>query len=307
MFFFFQFLLLALGNGEEIGPVDSNATSSANALYFLGGAFEKGLRDLADKPNDWSTTHVNSGYWLHPMGFSAAKDHGFANKLLSRFGVKQYVYEADLMAWTDGSNPVQTNSPWCWGEWLEQIDPAYKQSFFAPWVAGDRIANQLQDTTNRYIDISNRMKSKGYQNTYFFYAPPSPEAIGVADALLNGRVNGVPYVQYAIQRAGLKGIAIDYPANLYLADAFPSSFPPGSAEKCRQLAKQAFQIAQTLKIPFVWVFNGADENVYQAKEAIRKNGISPTKFAIDNFANRDAAGTPESVRSSLSGQVKQLM
>jgi len=299
---FVVFLCILRHNAQEL-----NSTTSGGALYFLGGAFEKGLRDLAEKPNEWSSVQVNAGYWLHPMGFDAARQKGFAKQLLSRFGVKRYVYEADLMAWTDGTNPTQTNSPWCWGQWLEQIDSSYQQAFFAPWVAGDLIANKLQDVTNRYIDVSNKMKSKGYSNTYFFYAPPSPEAISVVDFLLNGRVDGVPYVQYAIQRAGLKGIAIDYPAGLYLAQAFPSSFPPGSADKCRQLAKQAYQIAKSLNLPFIWVFNGADDNVHEAKQAIMRDGIAPTKFVVDNFAKRDAPGTPESSRSSLSGQVKQLM
>ena len=171
---------------------------------YLGGAFDKGLRDLSSFPNDWATTRQKSGYWLHTMGFAAAQSGGYSKTLLSRFAVKSYVYEADLMAWTDGSNPTQTNSPWCWGQWLEEADPSFKQAFFAPWVAGDRIANLLQDVTNRYIDITNRMKSHNYVNTYFFYSPPSPESISVADSLLNGRVNGMPYIEYVITRVGLQ-------------------------------------------------------------------------------------------------------
>jgi hypothetical protein len=273
----------------------------------LGGAFEKGLLDMANQPSQWSSVRKVSGYWLHPMGFSAARDHGFAQKLLGLYAIKRYVYEADLLAWTDGSNPTQTNSPWCWGKWLEDIDPSYQQAFFAPWVAGDRIANLLQDTTNRYIDLNTRMSSHGYKNTFFFYSPPSPESIGVANNLLNGRVNGIPYIQYAIERAGLKGIALDYPAGLYLANEFPSNFPVGSANKCRQLAAQAWSIAQALNIPLVWVFNGADAQVREAKRAIEANGIRPRQYVVDNFADPNRAGTPESSASSMSGQVKQLM
>ena len=114
------------------------------------------------------------------MGFAAAKSGGYIKDLLSKFHVKSYVYEADLMAWTDGTNPTQTNSPWCWGDNLQQIDPSFKQAFFAPWVNAEKIANELQDITNRYIDISNRMKSHGLDDTYFFYAPPSPEGINNA-------------------------------------------------------------------------------------------------------------------------------
>jgi hypothetical protein len=310
MMFLILFLsLVLLCKCEDlISSTEGNKTLNSTRItsYYLGGAYGYGLSQLAKNPKDW-TGAQHSGYWLHPMGFAAARDGNFANTLLSRYQVKQYVYEADLMAWTDGTNPVQTNSPWCWGQWLEQIDSSYKQSFFAPWVAGDRIANSLQDVTNRYIDLNNRMSSKGYTNTFFFYAPPSPESIQVADNLLHGRVNGKPYIQYAIERAGLKGIAIDYPAGLYLADAFPSNFPPGSASKCRQLALQAWQIAQALNIPLVWVFNGADSNTREAMDKIHANGIHPKSFAIDNFASSTKSGTPEWDKSSMSGQLRQLM
>jgi hypothetical protein len=301
-----QFSMVEEGEDVIRQPrVDVNTT--ANSKYYLGGAFTYGLKGLSSNPSAWSTSAHVSGYWLHPMGFDAARQQGYAKTLLSRYGVKSYVYEADLLGWSDGTNPVQTNSPWCWGQWLEQIDPTYKQAFMAPWVAGDRIANVLQDTTNRYIDITNRMRSQGYQNVYFFYAPPSPEAISVADGLLNGRVNNVPYIQYAVQRAGLKGIAIDYPAGLYLAKEFPSSFPVGSADKCRKLAKQAWNIAQTLGIPLIWVFNGADANTRQAMDAIHAAGIYPQTFAVDDFADPNRAGVPEYDPATLSGQLRQLL
>ncbi len=105
----------------------------------------------------------------------------------------------------------------------------------------------------------------------------------------------------------MKGIALDYPAGLYLANAFPSNFPAGSAEKCRQLALQAYQIAQKLNIPLVWVFNGNDGNTRQAMDSIHAHGIYPSSWAIDNFADSNRAGTPESNGSTLSGQARQLM
>lgn len=292
--------------------VSESAASNGNGthmpqIHFIGGAFQKGLQDLANSPQAWLTTAANSGYWLHPMGFAAAKANQFAGPLLSHYKHKYYVYEMDLMGWTDGTNPVQTKTPWVWGEQLQQIDPSYHQAFYAAMVGGDHIAAQLQDVTNRYLGLQAKMTSRGYKDSYFFYSPPSPEVLNNMNAILNGKVGDKSLIEYVVHRVGMQGIALDFPAGLFLASKFPASFPPDSAANSKLLAKQAYEIAKKYNIPLVWVFNGADSDTLQAKQAIEAFGIHPTRWAVDNFADKERAGTPESDKSTLAGQLRQLL
>lgn len=266
--------------------------------YYLGGAFTAGLQELALYPNNWSVTQTHSGYWLHPMGFDAARKGGYINILLSRYKIKSYVYEADLIAWTNGVNHLQTTQPWIWGTFLEKIDPSYQQACIVPNVGGDRIALNLQDTLERYQTIQNKMLMKGYPNTFLFYSPPSPASIKYQDILLNGRIDNLPYIEYLVMYANLSGIALDYPASLYLAN---------SANKAKDLAKQAWNVCQKHNISLLWVFNGGDSHTKQAVNAIYKDGIFPNSFAIDNFASVDNSGVPETNQESMSGQIYQLI
>lgn len=278
---------------------------SPDSKFFVGGAFEATQRDLAFDPAGWPSVAPKVGYWAHPMGVAVAKDGGWLPQLLSRFGKKEFAYEMDLLAWSDGTNPIQTNTPSCWGDWIQQADASFQCAFYAPWVAGDRLANQLDDTRNRYAQIRGKMDASGYANNgYFFYAPPCPESIANADALLNSKREGVCYVEYVTKAAGLKGICIDFPGNLYLAQTYPAQFPAGSADKCRALAKQAHDAAKKLGVPFVWCFNGGEDAsiVASALDAAKKNGIIPDVAAIDNFAEATRRGTPETDQRSVAGQ-----
>ena len=113
------------------------------------------------------------------MGVGAAKDAGYLPMLLSRFGVKQFVYEMDLLAWSDGTNPVQTNTPECWATWIREADPSMQCLLYAPWVEGNRVVDATDDTVNRYAQIRGKMDATGYAGKgYFFTAPPSPASIG---------------------------------------------------------------------------------------------------------------------------------
>ena len=273
------------------------------AGVFLGGAFDATQRSLAGQPEAWPTVSPTAGFWAHPMGVGAAKDAGYLPMLLSRFGVKRFVYEMDLLAWSDGSNPVQTNDPACWATWIREADPSMQCAFYAPWVEGNRLVDATDDTVNRYAQIRGKMDASGYAGKgFFFTAPPSPASIMAMDRLLTAKRNGVPIVEYVIKTAGLRGVALDFPAGLWLAPAFGAEFPPGSADKCRRFAKMCFDITRKMGIPFVQVFNGSDSTVSKALDSMKAFGIVPDSIGVDNFADPARSGVPETDPSSVAGQ-----
>ena len=281
----------------------SSTPAKTSSAVFVGGAFLATQHDLAHDAGGWPTVAAQTGYWCHPMGMAVARDQGWLPTLLSRFGKKRFVYEQDLLAWSDGTNPTQTTTPSCWGDWLKQSNPAFECEFYCPWVAGDRLAKFLDDTTNRYIAIRERMDRAGYASKgYFFYAPPCPESIVNADTLLGARKNGMSYVEYVVRTAGLKGICVDFPAGLWLSQHFPAQFPPNSGDKCRQLAKQAHDVARSCGVPFVWVFNGSDACITPALDSIKAAGIKIDVVGVDNFADSQRKGTPETSDTTVSGQ-----
>jgi hypothetical protein len=288
-----QFAVVSVGPPP---PVPSNGV-------FLGGAFDPTQRSLAMQADLWPTVAPKTGFWAHPMGVGAAKDAGYLPMLLSRFGVKKFVYEMDLLAWSDGTNPIQTNSPECWATWIREADPSMQCDFYAPWVEGDRVVVATDDTVNRYAQIRGKMDAAGYPGKgYFFTAPPSPASIMAMDRLLTAKRNGMPIVEYVIRTAMLKGVALDFPAGLWLSPAFGPQFPPGSADKCRQFAKACFDITRKMGIPFVQVFNGSDSTVAKALDSMKAFGIVPDVIGVDNFANVSRSGVPETDPSSVSGQ-----
>ena len=134
------------------------------------------------------------------MGFAAAEKGGFIRELLSNYAHKSYVYEMDLMGWTDGSNPTQTNFPWVWASGakgvrgLEEIDSSYKMAFYAADVDGKRLADSLEDVTNRYRQLKAKMSSRNYNNSYFFYSPACPGSLERMDTLLNKRAGNLSFV-----------------------------------------------------------------------------------------------------------------
>lgn len=289
-----QFKVLETGDAPPVVP-----------KVFLGGAFQATQQDLANDPARWRTVAARCGYWAHPMGLALAKDQGWLPTLLSRFAVKRFVYEQDLQAWSDGSNPIQTDTPSCWGDWLRQADPSFQCEFYCPWVAGDRLAGALDDTARKYAQIRQRMDAAGYSNKgWFFYAPPSPEAIACADTLLNARRDGLCYVEHVVRAAGLKGVALDYPASLWLAERFPARYPPGTGDKCRALARQAHDVARRCGIGFAVVFNGSDASVAAALDSMTDAGLTFDYVGVDNFSAQKRRATPETDPSTVAGQAR---
>ena len=295
------------------GLTNKQVNSPTLNRYYLGGAFSPGLKDLAKYPEKWAHTATKSGYWMHPMGFSAAEKEGFIQELLSKYAHKSYVYEMDLMGWTDGTNKIQTNFPWCWASGaegvrgLEEIDPSYKMAFYAADVGGERVADSLEDVTDRYRQLKAKMSSRNYNNSYFFYSPADPGSLQRMDTLLNKRAGNLSFVDYVVTKAGLQGIALDFPAGLWMATKFPPSFPPNSCENAKRLAKQAYEICKRHGIPLVWVFNGGDADTAEAKKSIEKYGIYPSAYVVDNFSKPNRTGVPETDPASMSGQVFQML
>ena len=292
--------------GSSPDPPTPPPTPTGVPTMFVGGAFFATQNDLANDPAGWPTVAPHAGYHLHPMGLIDSMNRGQLPTLLSRFGKKSFVYEMDLLAWSDGTNPLQTNTPQIWADVVRQNDPAFQCEFYAPWVAGDRLANLLDDTTNRFIQIRQKMDVSGYPNKgFFFYAPPCPESIMNAYTLLTATKNGgMPYVEYVVRTAGLKGVVIDFPAGLWLSKNFPANFPAGSGDKCRLLAKQAHDVCRRMSIPFVWCFNGSDKGsvVTKALDSIKAAGMTIDVILNDNFSSTTERGTPESDPASVTGQ-----
>lgn len=276
---------------------------------FVGGAYPQALSDLTNDPAGWADVAPRAGYWLHPMGFDAIRSS--LPRFLSLFGTDTFAYEMDLNGWSDGSNPVQTNTPSFWADQLKAIDPSFECAFYAPWVYGDALVTSTADVVDKYTQIRTRMDAAGYANKgFFFYSPPCPQSIANVDALLSatGGGGGKSFVEHVVIAAGLKGICLDFPANLYLSSEYPApQFPIGTAEKCRRLAKQAHDIARRLGIAFVWVFDGADADVAGALTAIRAAGMTLDASSIDSFADAGRRGTPETDPNTLAGQAMHVL
>ena len=292
----------------DVAPPSPAPMPASPTPVYLGGAFEATTRSLAFEAAQWSGVASKAGYWAHPMGVSVAKNGNYLPALLARFGVKKFVYEADLLAWSDGTNPLQTNTPSCWADWIRQADPSFQCEFYAPWVEGNRVVDLTDDTVNRYAQIRGKMDAAGYGGKgYFFTAPPSPDSIGAMDRLLSATRNGLPIVEYVVKTAGLRGIALDFPAGLWLAAQYGAQFPPNSADKCRRFAKMCFDITKKMGVPYVQVFNGVDVAVAQALESMKAAGIVPDMVCVDNFGAVDRSGVPETDPNSVSGQAKSAL
>lgn len=275
---------------------------SRGAAVFVGGANTTANQDMFVAPDQWRTVAAAAGLWAHPMGVGQYLMNGTLRQYLSRFALKRFVYEMDLLAWSDGSNPTQTNTPSCWGDWIMEADPAFACEFYAPWVDGDLLATNTELCTRLYAQIRTRMDAQPRYRGLgaFFTAPPSPMSIRHVDALIQGR-----QVEAVVRGAGLNGIAVDYPADLWLSGEFGPEFPAGSAAKCRIYMQNLFGLARRLGVKFAWVFNG-DHGELVARaltDARTRWSIVPDYVCIDNFTQTNQIrGVPESNPATLAGQ-----
>eukprot|EP00887_Chlorella_sp_A99_P001788 scaffold19.g1788.t1 len=283
----------------------TKGSAAAKADVFVGGAWKQSMTDMARQPNTWRTVAGYAGYWLHPMSLVPLRQQGLLRPLLSHFGVKRFVYEMNLFDATDPKTKALAGATAPAD--LVRAAGGGACAFYAPWVPGNRLAQQLDEVVSRYVALRKRMAAGGYDTGYFFYAPPAPETLANADALLNHTRTGYSPVEFVVRTAGLRGIALDFPASLLLSPSFPAKFGPKAADKSRALAKQAHDVARKLGIRFCWVFNGYDVSVQAAMDAITKMGMRVDCWVVDNFAAVGRRGTPETDPSSVSGQALNVL
>lgn len=209
------------------------------------------------------------------MGLDAARKEGILPKLLSKFQKRFYAYEQDLDAWTDGSNPVQTKTPWIWGDLLVKNSRTSSGSgsggggkewqcgLVAPWADSADIADPSK-AIKKYKLLFDRMRSNGCQNTWIFWSPPSVPEIA-RKALQNRSWNRI------FKAVGANGALVDHPAGR--VDTLDVSF--AFLEDAR---KAGFYTG--------WVFNGGDSagETDLMMDLINKRLGALDVYAVDNFS-----------------------
>lgn len=248
-----------VGSGQP-GGGNMTCAKYCGPKVFVGGAFGTLMREMkgAQIPS-------GVGYWLHPMGMAVAKNEGFLPALLNQFGTKFYFYEADLDAWTDGSNPIQTNDPGCWGTWLAQAAKSpteWKCAAMAPWAKSGDIASGA--CIPKYQRLFAKIRAWGCSQCWIFWAPPSEPPL--AYQALKSR----PW-QRIFKETGATGAMVDHPAGR--SDTLDVSFDFLKAAKSMGLATG-------------WCFNGSDSAAATAAMVKRVKATVPIDvFGVDNFSS----------------------
>lgn len=227
---------------------------------FVGGAFAPLVRDMSAR-----RMPPGVGYHLHPMGFAVAKDGGFAPKLLSNFSTKQYFYEADLDAWTDGSNPLQTNSPGVWGSFLNEAAGGWKCALFAPWAKSSDVANP-ESAIRKYNQVFSKIRAWGCKQCFLFWSPPSEPQYN--STVLKNQT----YAKIA-KATGATGIVVDHPAQR--TDSFEVSIA-------------ALKWAKSNGLAAGWCLNGSasTQQVASLMKRIKDSGVKLDFVSSDNFSNQ---------------------
>lgn len=230
--------------------------------YFVGGAFAPLVRDMASRKMENGV-----GYHLHPMGYAVAKNEGFATKLLSNFSTKHYFYEADLDAWTDGTNPLQTNSPGVWGSFLNEAAPGWKCALFAPWAKSSDMANP-DSAIRKYKQVFEKIRAWGCKQCWIFWSPPS-------EPQYNAAVLGNQTYAKIAKAVGATGICVDHPAQR--TDSFEVSIA-------------ALKWAKSNNLGAGWIFNGSGSTneVAAMMKRVKDAGVHLDFAASDNFSNQSS-------------------
>lgn len=251
------------------GGGNNPSTKYVGPKLFIGGAFDGAMRQLS---NDPALVPARVGYHLHPMGLGSAEGGGYLRNFLKNFKTKWYFYESDFDAWTDGTNPLQTNTPGVWGSKLNAAASSpseWKCAGF--WGYYSKISAVIHDTAG-YIQrtkaLKNRIKAWGCGSYFVGWAPPSPEG------LQNDGVLRTRKTMFNIAKAvGATGIVLDFPADLW------------NDGTCRQQAIDAYNDCRSVGMSFGWCFNGRESvaAVSKAVQGILAAGIKPTFWSIDAF------------------------
>jgi hypothetical protein len=198
--------------------------------FFAGGAFPKLMGDIAGG----AKIPAGVGYWLHPMGLGAAMGANNLQAVLSKFTTKYYVYESDLDAWTDGSNPVQTNTPGIWGDNLNAAAPGWKCAAFCAWAKSKDMANP-SSAIPKFKSLFDKVRAWGCQQCWIFWSPPS-------EPQYNGTVlRGQTWATIA-KAVGASGIVVDH---------------PGDRTDSTEVSFAALKWAKANGLGAGWVFNGS--------------------------------------------------
>ena len=272
-------------SGGKGGGGNNPSTKYVGPKLFIGSAYDQAMRQLANSP---SLVAARAGYHLHPMGFAAAEGGGYAKNFLNNFKTKWYFYESDFSAWTDGSNPLQTNDPGIWGSKLNasaNSQTEWKCAGF--WGYYSNISQVVHDTAG-YIQKTKALKDKikawGCGSYFVGWAPPSPEG------LQNDGVLRTRKTMFNIAKAvGATGIFVDFPADLW------------NSGTCTQQAIDAYKDCASAGMSFGWCFNGRQSTaaVTQAVKGILAAGIKPTFWSVDGF-------WPELTGKQLSDQLNTV-
>ena len=231
--------------------------------YFAGGAFPKLMGEIASGP----LMPKNVGYWLHPMGLGAAMGANNLPAVLSKFTQKWYVYESDLDAWTDGSNPIQTNTPGIWGDNLNAAAGGWKCAAFCAWAKSGDMANPSV-AIPKFKSLFDKIRAWGCEQTMIFWSPPS-------EPNYNATVLANKTWATIAKAVGATGIVVDH---------------PGDRPDSTEVSFAALKWAKANGLAAGWVFNGSSSGaqVGAMMTRIKQNVGDLTFYASDNFSNQGA-------------------
>ena len=112
----------------------------------------------------------------------------------------------DLDAWTDGSNPLQTNTPGIWGSFLNahaDSPSQWKCSLVAPWAKSSNIVDM--SCIPKYQALFKKVRAWGCQQCWIFWAPPS-------EPPLAARAMQANVFKRILSETGATGAIVDHPA-----------------------------------------------------------------------------------------------
>ena len=252
----------SFGNVAGTGGGNNACAKYCGPRYFVGGAFPALMQDMSNRKMPSGV-----GLHLHPMGLGSAIQGGYMPRLLSQFSTREYFYEADLDAWTDGSNPIQTNTPGHWGSLLNSGQGGWRCALFAPWAKSADMANP-ERVIPKYKQVFDKIRAWGCRQCWIFWSPPS-------EPQYNSAVMRSQAWARVAKETGATGICVDHPANR--GDSLDVSFA-------------ALKWAKQNGLGAGWVLNGSGSATQVAAlvKKIKANVGSVDFISSDNFSSQQS-------------------